>query len=137
MGLTTKLYSSNPHLRKITPCTYLSIRWLPPREGWFKMNTDGSSNFTQTYTGAGGVIRNHEGTWVMGFTQNLGYGTNNDVELWDIKTCLELATKLEIKLLKMEIDSIFVVNALKDCYVKFLNHKTLIASCRLLIQQFE
>ncbi|GLU14861.1 hypothetical protein SLE2022_314040 [Rubroshorea leprosula] len=101
------------------------------------MNTDGSSNFTQTCTGAGGVIRNHEGTWVMGFAQNLGYGTNDDAELWGIKIGLELAAKLKIKLLEVETNSTFVVNALADYSMKCLNHKTLIASCRLLTQQFE
>ncbi|GLT97931.1 hypothetical protein SLE2022_154720 [Rubroshorea leprosula] len=137
IGLTAEFCSSNPHLRRITSCTYLPIRWLPPREGWFKLNTDGSSNFTQTCSGAGGIIRNHEGTWVMGFAQNLGYGTNNDAELWGIKISLELAAKLKIKLLEVETDSTFVVNTLADCSVKCLNHRTLIASCRLLTQQFE
>ncbi|GLT46181.1 hypothetical protein SLA2020_199550 [Shorea laevis] len=73
----------------------------------------------------------------MGFAQNLGYGTNNDAELWGIKIGLELAAKLEIKLLEVETDSTFVVNALTDCSMKCLNHKTLIASCRSLTQQFK
>ncbi|GLT46453.1 hypothetical protein SLA2020_202010 [Shorea laevis] len=77
--------------------------------------------------GPGGVIRNHEGTWVTGFLQNLGYGTNNDAELWGIQSDLELAANLEIKSLEVETDSIFVVNALQDCSVKCLNQETLIA----------
>ncbi|GLT27450.1 hypothetical protein SLA2020_024470 [Shorea laevis] len=88
-----------------------------------------------SHVSARGVIRDHEGTWAMCFAKNLAYGTNNDAELWGVKTGLELAFNLEIKKLevKFETNSTFVVNALDDSSFKYTVHKTLIASGRLLM----
>ena len=41
------------------------VRWERPNEGWFKLNTDGATNATQNATGAGGVLRDARGSWVV------------------------------------------------------------------------
>lgn len=42
------------------------------------------------------MIRDQKGNWVVRFAKNLGFETNNDAELWEVKVGLELALKLGI-----------------------------------------
>lgn len=40
--------------------------------------------------GAGGLIRNHLGEWIAGFSRNLGWTTNTVAELWALRDGLPL-----------------------------------------------
>jgi hypothetical protein len=42
------------------------VKWSPPREGWVKLNTDGSCQ-NGSRIGCGGVIRGKDGEWFGGF----------------------------------------------------------------------
>ncbi|KAF7812282.1 Polynucleotidyl transferase, ribonuclease H-like superfamily protein [Senna tora] len=46
--------------------------WKSPKEGWFKIIVDGSRFEESNIISCGGVIRNSEGSWVGGFSKNLG-----------------------------------------------------------------
>ncbi|KAL8151271.1 hypothetical protein V2J09_021079 [Rumex salicifolius] len=63
------------------PPSVAHISWIKPMEGWFKLNTDGASKGNPGAAGAGGVIRNHSGEWVIGFAANLGVCTAPKAEL--------------------------------------------------------
>lgn len=49
------------------------LHWQKPLPGFFKLNVDGSRTH-QGIIGAGGVIRNHTGDWIKGFTHHIGIG---------------------------------------------------------------
>ena len=51
------------------------IKQSPPPLGWFKLNTDGSFVGNPSIVGGGGVIRNHLGEWVGGFSWTIGFTT--------------------------------------------------------------
>lgn len=46
----------------------IMVRWIPPPRNFFKLNTDGSSFENPGKEGIGGVIRNSNGNWVLGFS---------------------------------------------------------------------
>ncbi|KAL6130175.1 hypothetical protein ACLB2K_068556 [Fragaria x ananassa] len=60
--------------------SYTMFSWCKPPENYFKLNIAGtrSSNFGKI--GAGGVLRDHLGSWVDGFQINLGTGEILDAE---------------------------------------------------------
>lgn len=58
------------------------ISWKPPKENWWKLNTDGSSKGNPGLAGGGGVIRDSLGRWCSGFVINIGICSAADAELW-------------------------------------------------------
>ena len=58
------------------------VRWERPNKGWFKLNTDGATNATQNVAGAGGVLRDARGNWVVGFSRKVGNSNSFEAEIW-------------------------------------------------------
>ncbi|MBA0617039.1 hypothetical protein Golax_013576 [Gossypium laxum] len=46
------------------------IKWLPPPQGWVKINTDGAVKMTNGYAGA--VVRDYHEDWLAGCSRNIG-----------------------------------------------------------------
>ncbi|KAL6145016.1 hypothetical protein ACLB2K_055705 [Fragaria x ananassa] len=57
-----------------TMYSYSMLSWKMPPLNFFKLNIDGTRATASGKIGAGGVIRNHAGTWIIGFQINLGVG---------------------------------------------------------------
>ena len=66
------LIGSYSKVKNMVPMT---IKWRSPSLGWFKLNTDGSFVGNPSIVGGGGVIRNHLGEWVGGFSWTIGFTT--------------------------------------------------------------
>ncbi|KAK3188146.1 hypothetical protein Dsin_027707 [Dipteronia sinensis] len=62
----------------------ISVMWLPPCDGWVKLNVDGSRDGGLGIITAGGVLRNHLKEWVKGFVLNKGIGSALEAELWGL-----------------------------------------------------
>ncbi|OMO62552.1 hypothetical protein COLO4_33037 [Corchorus olitorius] len=80
--------------------TFTPVKWFPPKPGWFKLNTDGSALGNPGRGGAGSIIRDHDGNWVIGSYHSLGSVTNTVAELWSLRDGLTLANKKQISHLK-------------------------------------
>ncbi|XVE73208.1 hypothetical protein DITRI_Ditri11bG0098700 [Diplodiscus trichospermus] len=50
----------------------LEVRWDLPIRLRHKLNTDGVVNTRTGAATAGGVIRDHHGNWIKGFTMHIG-----------------------------------------------------------------
>lgn len=74
----------------------LNIKWQPPPNDWHKLNTDGAAKNNSGVAGIGGIIRNHKGDMVAGFTKNIGCASNNKVKVWAFRFGLKLALDLDI-----------------------------------------
>ena len=85
------------------------IKWVAPPLGWFKLNTDGSSLGNPGLAGGGGIIRNHVGDWVGGFSRAIGITTSVQAEFRALKDGLNLAIDLGIFNLEIEMDSLIAV----------------------------
>lgn len=89
----------------------IHVRWVPPPDGTFKLNTDGSHvNGVST---CGGLVRNSLGRFIRGFHCNLGVATSVAAELWGLVLGLCLARSMGINSLVVEMDSMVVVNMVK------------------------
>lgn len=69
----------------------INISWKLPPLGWFKLNIDGSCLGNCRNSGSisvGGLIRDHCGNWVLGFSAFLGQGSSFTVELWALHVAL-------------------------------------------------
>lgn len=66
------------------------IAWHPPTHT-VKLNTDGAARGNPGIAGEGGVIRNSEGDWLVGFIAHLGVCSNMEDELHALRLALSLA----------------------------------------------
>ncbi|KAF7814751.1 reverse transcriptase [Senna tora] len=62
----------------------LNVNWNPPTVGWWKLNSDGACSGNLSPFAIGGIIRDHLGNWVKGFSGYVGHGTALKAELWAI-----------------------------------------------------
>ncbi|KAM5549769.1 hypothetical protein ABKV19_000934 [Rosa sericea] len=113
------------------------LSWLKPPIGFLKLNVDGTRSNQSGFIGAGGVIRDHNGDWLSGFSINLGVGQIINAEARGMLSGLKLASDLNIRKLEVESDSAIFVKLLIDgCPI---SHPlgNIINSCRHLINGFE
>ena len=71
-------------LKTPTHLAMKQIQWEKLACGWAKLNTDGSSLGNPRPAG-GGVIRDIEGAWIMGFMRNIGITSRYIAKLWALR----------------------------------------------------
>ena len=57
------------------------VKWQVPLYPFCKLNTDGSALDNPGLAGAGGVLRDHQGRWLTGFSTRVGITSNNLAKL--------------------------------------------------------
>jgi ribonuclease HI len=115
----------------------IPIKWVSPPLGWFKLNTDGSSLGNPGLAGGGGVICNHVGEWVGGFSRAIGVTTSVQVELRALKDGLKLAIDLGIFNLEIEMDSLVAVELANSITTPNIFLNTIVTDCRSLMERFD
>ena len=76
-----------------------------------KLNTDGASNGSLKLAGGGGVIRDEEGNWVIGYARRIGPANSFLVELWALRDGLLLCLQAHIQVVIIEMDAKAIVDA--------------------------
>ncbi|CAA7059955.1 unnamed protein product [Microthlaspi erraticum] len=95
------------------------IAWQPPIQGWWKVNTDGTSRGNPGLATAGGVLRDEQGSWVCGFALNIGICSAPLAELWGVYYGLLIAWERCVPRLIIEVDSEVVVKILHSGISEF------------------
>ena len=116
------------------------ISWKPPPPGFLKLNTDGSTLGNPGPANAGGLIRDTNGMWIRGFSRYIGTTNSFAVELWGLRDGLDLARKLDISKLIVEVDVKAVVDIILTDNTLILDshpYSALIQDCKYMIQSFE
>lgn len=114
------------------------IRWIPPDEGWFKINTDGACDPSSHLIVAGGLIRDCSGNWIKGFQQFLDSGDSFLAELWGACLGCKLALSSSASKVCLELDCLDLVKILNDTSLNSLHHQgPLIDSCRFYLSHFD
>ena len=72
-------------------------------------------------SGAGGVLRDHQGRWITGFSTRVGLTTNNMTELVAVRQGMMIAWNKGVKFLQLELDSKVVLHWLTK---KNMNYPT-------------
>lgn len=111
----------------------ISVSWNPPDEGWFKINVDGACDPHSNNMVAEGLIRNHEGIWVLGFNQFLGVGNCLLTEAWGALLGIKTAYDLGFSKIWLESDCLTFVNLLASDVDNHLHHLApIINSCSVI-----
>ena len=90
----------------------IQVQWTKPGTGWCKLNIDGASLRNPGKAGVGGLIRDHRGEWLKGFSRGIGSTTSVIVEFWAVRDGLLLAAQMGIPFLEVECDAKIVTNLL-------------------------
>ncbi|GLU23496.1 hypothetical protein SLE2022_394950 [Rubroshorea leprosula] len=128
-----EFWSSNPlPSSKSTKATRF-IGWDPPPPGWLKLNTDGSAVGNLNNAGCGGLFRDYQGHWVIGFTRNIGPTTTLAAELYAIRDCLNIAVSHHFHSIIVETDCQVAYLLLNGTVNRFHPYSTLIMDCKALV----
>lgn len=88
--------------------------WRKPEEGWTKLNFDGSSKHSTGIASIGGVYRDHDGAFLLGYAERIGTATSSVAELAALRRGLELAVRNGWRRVWAEGDSKAVVDVVCD-----------------------
>uniref|UniRef100_A0A2N9IB19 Uncharacterized protein n=1 Tax=Fagus sylvatica TaxID=28930 RepID=A0A2N9IB19_FAGSY len=113
----------------------MPIRWEKPSPGWVKLNTDGSSLVNLGIAGSGGLIRNSDGDWIMGFVRNIGTTGSVAAELWALRDGLSLCVQLRLLAVEIELDAKSVVSIFSKNTTCSGDLSPLIDDCRALLRK--
>lgn len=90
------------------------VRWERPDDGRMKLNTDGAASVSLGLAGAGGVIRDDRGNWVVGFSRKIGKTNSFVAEIWALRDGLFLCNQMNLSALIIELDAKALVDALNN-----------------------
>ena len=108
---------------------------MPPNP-FIKINTNGSALGNPGIAGARGILRDHLGQWISGFSLHVGLATNNMVELAVVRQGLAMTRTMGFKYNHLELDSKVVLTWLTNPNTSYpTNMMPLICDCRNLLEQ--
>ncbi|KAK9284263.1 hypothetical protein L1049_023433 [Liquidambar formosana] len=108
--LSQDLYTAFGHHHKVIASVTRLVCWSKPSSGVIKLNTDGSSLGNPRPAGMGGLFRNEQGSWIMGYAFKMGHAHSLEAELCSIRMGLRIAWEHGITSLQVESDCEVVVN---------------------------
>lgn len=68
----------------------IPVEWKKPRIGWTKLNFDGSCKGISGKASIGGVVRNHNAEFLLGYAESIGQANSTIAELTALRRGLEL-----------------------------------------------
>jgi hypothetical protein len=90
------------------------VSWKPPSGAAVKLNVDGSSLGNPGRSGFGGLIRDTNGNWLLGFSGSCGITTNINAELQAIFYGLEKAWSHGYRHVECESDCQSALKLIKE-----------------------
>lgn len=112
------------------PNTLNYFSWKRPLDTFIKLNTDRSVYQEGRSAPAGGVLRNSNGAWLLGFMANLGWCDIISAEFWAIYQGLILSWNNGWKYIMVESDSSLAINMLKQNSTNPSRHLPLIVAIK-------
>ena len=92
----------------------MHIGWEAPGHGWVKINADGSVK-DQKSAACGGVCRDENGRWVIGFGKYLGVSSVLMAELWGLYTGMKMAWERGWQKVVFSLDSKTEITLVQPC----------------------
>ena len=118
-----------------SPKTDIIVRWEFPTQNWFKLNSNGSALGCPRLARGGGLIRDHQGRWVKGYTRFIGWANSIEVEFWAVRDGLILCLQLQVQAFEIKLDAKSVIHLLSNNEVSMANYAPIIDDCRKLLNQ--
>src|SRR4051812_47717032 len=88
------------------------VRWCAPDHSFVKLNVDGAHD-NNGISGCGGILRDHHGGWLGGFSKNIGICSVFMAEAWGLYIGVKHAIELGFKKVVIETDSRKVVDSIR------------------------
>ncbi|KAF7827992.1 LINE-type retrotransposon LIb DNA [Senna tora] len=112
-----------------------STVWIKPSQEWTKINTDGALCRLTKMAGCGGIFRDAQGRWILGFIANIGISSVIGAELWGIYHGLNTAWEKGYKKIIIESDSKMAVQRISSCRKDNVNEHPITGQIRELIRK--
>ena len=112
-----------------------NISWSPPPHEWVKLNVDGSLSLETGAISAGGVIRDANKNWLVGFALNKGVGSVLEAEIWGILEGLKLAWSTGFRKVVVESDSQAAVTLLTSDISKYHPLYNIVRACKSFMEK--
>ena len=87
--------------------------------------------------GGGGLIRNHHGEWVCGYSRAIGHTTNLAAKLWALRDGINLCVELNLPNVLIELDAKLVVELLHKDEDSFNSNDIIMADCKAGLQKIQ
>jgi ribonuclease HI len=111
--------------------------WLPPEEGWYKINADGAFISSAGNGGCGSVIRDHLGAFVASECHYLPVVSDPErAELLACKRALILARRKGLRRIYLETDCLSAVAKIKGSELDRSFHGPLVEEIKELLKMF-
>ncbi|MBA0585625.1 hypothetical protein Gorai_016393 [Gossypium raimondii] len=81
---------------------------------WVYLNTDGSVKYVDMFATGGGLLRDHNGTWIVGFTRYLGNCEVIDSELWGVLDGLQITLDRSFRKVIIRTNNLEAVNLIHE-----------------------
>ncbi|KAK9265673.1 hypothetical protein L1049_001683 [Liquidambar formosana] len=111
------------------------VCWSKPPSGVIKLNTDGSCLGNTGPAGMGGLFRNNQGGWIMGYACKMGHAYSLEAKLCSMRMGLWIAWDQGITSLNVESDCEVTVNLILRGDHQFHRQGPIIMGCRELISR--
>ncbi|KAG6488356.1 hypothetical protein ZIOFF_049599 [Zingiber officinale] len=111
------------------------VHWRRPDDGWFKLNTDGSSRGNPGESSYGAIVRDHSGQVVVARQGVLGEGSNIRAELMAILRGLELCVDRQLSPIWLESDSLVALHIIRSSGISW-EFREEILRIRRLVRQY-
>lgn len=108
------------------------VKWNTSPSGIIRLDTYRAVNSNKPQAGFAGVLRDHEGKWIMGCAGHYQLSNVIDNELMTLLHGLQIAVKHNLTPLEIHMDAQEVITTLQT---PAINYSPLLNDCKFLIQQ--
>lgn len=112
------------------------IRWERPDIGWVKLNANGAASEPTKKARCGGLIKDDQGNWMVGFSRNIGQANSFMAETWALWDGLMLCLQLNLQNVVIELDARALVDALSSSAYANTVVSPLFDDCKQLVARF-
>ena len=112
------------------------VSWVKPDLGWFKLNTDGAARGSPGAAAGGGLVRDEDGNWVIGFSRKISRTDGFAAEMWALRDGLQLCQQMNARAVLIELDAKALVDILNNSTYSNAVISPLLDDCKLLISHF-
>ncbi|GAU34270.1 hypothetical protein TSUD_321160 [Trifolium subterraneum] len=103
---------SNNAIVTVSNTSVSEIGWIPPRDLFVRLNTDGAYK-EHVVAGCGGLIRGSQGEWLGGFAKCVGLCSAFVAELWGVLERLRFVYRLGFRRVELHTDFVAVAQVLQ------------------------
>ncbi|KAE8655964.1 hypothetical protein F3Y22_tig00117012pilonHSYRG00121 [Hibiscus syriacus] len=106
------------------------VTWEAPKNGNFKLNTDGACKGNPGISGAGGILRDERSNWMFGFFTHLRTCSSVAAELYVIRIGLSVAWDHGFRAIECEVDARVALNLIEFGNISLHPFGSIIADIR-------